>query len=100
MFGLFPLNALHDLVHIVVGLAGIIVCGRLGAATMYCRVVAVVFAVLTIMGLIPGLDTTLGLIPIFGVDVALHAITTVASAYFGWFAPEVAGRSAMAGRTA
>ena len=96
MFGLFPLNLLHDLVHIVVGVIGIGVAGRFAAALMYCRVVAVVFAILTVMGLIPGLDTTLGLIPIFGADVALHAVTTVASAYFGWFAPEVTGRRAAA----
>ena len=46
---------------------------------------AVVFALLTIMGLIPDMNTTLGLIPLFGADVALHALTTLVAAYFGWF---------------
>jgi hypothetical protein len=100
MLGVFPLNVLHDLVHIVVGVIGIAMAGRLVAARTYCRAVAIVFAVLTIMGLVPGLDTTFGLIPIFGADVLLHAVTTVASAYFGWMAPETSRRAAVAHRGA
>ena len=41
---------------------------------------------LTVMGLIPGLNTTFGLIPIHGNDVWLHALIAIAAAYFG-FAP-------------
>jgi hypothetical protein len=35
--------------------------------------VAVVYGILTVMGLIPALDTTFGLIPLYGHDVWLHA---------------------------
>jgi len=88
LLGVFPVNVLHDLVHLAVGVMGIAASRRLSWAIAYCRAVAVIFAGLTIMGLLPGLDTTLGLIPIYGADVALHALTAVASAYFGWIAPE------------
>ena len=39
------------------------------------------------MGFFPGLRTTFGLIPIFGHDIWLHAVSALAAAYFGWMAP-------------
>jgi hypothetical protein len=88
LLGLFPVNVLHDVVHIAVGVLGVLAANRFDSARLYSRAVAIVFGVLTVMGLVPGLDTTLGLIPLFGADVALHALTTVASAYFGWVRDE------------
>ncbi|HEX2034259.1 MAG TPA: DUF4383 domain-containing protein [Chloroflexota bacterium] len=84
LFGLFPINTLHNLVHLVVGLAGIAAYTRMTYARLYAQVVAVVFGLLTLMGLVPGLDTTFGLIPLFGHDVWLHALTAAAAAYFGF----------------
>jgi hypothetical protein len=86
LLGIFPVNALHNLVHIVTGLIGIVGSRASNSARLYSRCVAIVFGVLTIMGFVPGLNTTLGLIPLFGADVMLHALTTLAASYFGWFA--------------
>lgn len=36
------------------------------------------------MGLIDPLDTTFGLVPIFGNDIWLHAVSALAAAYFGF----------------
>jgi hypothetical protein len=36
------------------------------------------------MGLIPGLRTTFGLIPLYGADIGLHAALALGGAYFGW----------------
>jgi hypothetical protein len=44
----------------------------------------VVYAVLTVAGLIPGLNTLFGLVPLFGHDIWLHALITIAAAYFGF----------------
>jgi len=41
--------------------------------------------VLTVMGLLPGLHTMMGLVPIFGHDVWLHALSSALGVYFGWF---------------
>jgi hypothetical protein len=38
--GLFPVNVLHDLVHIVVGVGGIALVRSVGTAWLYCRIVA------------------------------------------------------------
>jgi hypothetical protein len=88
IFGLFPTNILHNIVHILVGLAGIAAYTSFSAAKIYARTLFVLFALLTIMGIIPGLDTVFGLIPLFGNDVWLHALTALAGGYFGFVAEE------------
>jgi hypothetical protein len=46
--------------------------------------VAVAYGLLTIMGIVPGLNTTFGLIPIHGADVLLHAFIAIAATYYGF----------------
>jgi hypothetical protein len=53
---------------------------------------AVLFLIITVLGRVPSLATVLGWMPIFGADVALHALSSVGSAYFGWLAPELRER--------
>jgi hypothetical protein len=45
--------------------------------------VAVIYGILTVMRLIPVLDTTFGLIPLYGHDVWLHALLAIVAAHFG-----------------
>jgi hypothetical protein len=82
--GLFPVNVLHNLVHIAFGVWGIVAAGSFAAARVYFRTVAVVYALLTVLGLIPATNTTFGLVPIYGHDVWLHALLAVVAAYFGF----------------
>ena len=82
--GLFPVNVLHSLVHLLFGLWGLLAFRSLSAATLYARSVAVIYAVLTVVGLIPALNTVFGLIPLFGHDVWLHAGLAAVAAYFGF----------------
>jgi hypothetical protein len=86
--GQFPINALHDALHIVVGLAAIAVSARLNPARIYCRVLFLVFGVLACLGFLPTVNTLWGLVPIFGADTWLHAATAIAAGYFGFVAPE------------
>ena len=82
--GLFPVNALHSIVHLLFGIWGILAGRSAGGARTYFRAVAVIYAVLTVMGLVTGLRTTFGLIPLYGADVWLHALLAIVAAYFGW----------------
>lgn len=91
VFGLFPVNILHNVVHLLIGLWGILAYRSFGASRGFSRSVAIIYGVLTIMGLIPGLDTVFGLVPLFGNDIWLHAITAIVAAYFGWFVPAESG---------
>jgi hypothetical protein len=82
--GLFPVNILHSLVHLAFGVWGLFVYRSLAGAKFYAKGVAVIYAVLTVMGLIPALQTTFGFIPLFGHDVWLHALLAGVAAYFGF----------------
>lgn len=87
LFGLFPVNSLHNLVHIVFGVWGLVAYRTLGASITYARAVAVVYAILVILGLIPGAHTLFGLVPLYGHDVWLHLVLAAVAAYFGFVAP-------------
>ena len=84
LLGLFPTNVLHNIVHLAFGIWGIAVYRSTSGAIAYARIVAIVYAVFTIMGLIPGLDTVMGLVPLHGNDVWLHAALAAIAAYFGF----------------
>jgi hypothetical protein len=83
VFGLFPVNVLHNLVHIAFGVWGL-AATTVSAARFYARSVAVIYALLMVMGLIPGLNTMFGLVPLYGHDVWLHALLAAIAAYFGF----------------
>ena len=82
--GLFPVNALHNLVHILFGVWGLAASRTFGAARTYARVVAIAYALLTVLGAIPATNTTFGLVPIYGHDIWLHALLAAVAAYFGF----------------
>jgi Domain of unknown function (DUF4383) len=89
VLGLFPVNILHNLVHIAFGVWGLFAAGNVNGARLYARVVAISYALLTVLGLIPATNTVFGLVPIYGHDVWLHALLAAIAAYFG-FAPQAA----------
>jgi hypothetical protein len=84
LLGLFPVNVLHSAVHLAIGAWGIAAWSRSVSAVGYARSLAVLYGLLAVMGLVPGLNTVFGLIPIHSHDVWLHAGTAVIAAYFGW----------------
>jgi hypothetical protein len=86
LMGLFPINVLHNVVHLTVGLLGILGATSLGSARLFSGVLALFYGTLAILGLFPATQSTLGLIPIFGNDVWLHALTAAIATYFGFFA--------------
>jgi hypothetical protein len=84
LLGLFPVNVLHNLVHVLFGIWGLAAFASFAASRGYARSVAIIYGILVIMGLIPVLQTTFGLIPLYGNDVWLHALIAVVAAIFGW----------------
>ena len=55
-------------------------------ARSYSKGLAVIYGVLAVMGLIPGLNTMFGLVPIHSHDVWLHAVDCDRRSVFGWVA--------------
>ncbi len=87
LLGLFPVNLMHNLVHIALGAWGLAAARAWDSARTYARGTAIIYAVLAVMGLVPGLDTMFGLAPIFSHDVWLHALLAAGLGYFGFLAP-------------
>lgn len=86
--GLLPVNTLHNIVHLVFGVLGIVASrGAVASARGYFRLVAVSYALLVVLGLIPATRTTFGLIPIWGHDVWFHALIAAGAGYFGFVVP-------------
>lgn len=86
LFGLFAVNVLHNLVHILFGVWGLAASSSHGASRGYAKSVAIIYAVLMIMGLLPFLNlyTFFGLVPLYGHDIWLHALLAAVAAYFGF----------------
>ena len=84
LMGLFPVNLLHNIVHLAFGAWGVAVHRSATGARNYARAVAIIYAVLAVSGFVPGLNTTFGLIPLFGNDIWLHAVLAAVAAYFGF----------------
>ena len=82
--GLFPVNLLHSLVHLAFGVWGVLASRDWDKAKVYAKAVAVVYALFVVMGLVPGLNTTFGLVPLHDNDVWLHVIIAAPAAYFGF----------------
>jgi hypothetical protein len=91
LLGLFPVNAVHNLVHIALGVWGLVAGGTFSGALFYLRGLTVVYGLLAILGLFPATNMLFGLAPIHGADVALHAVLALIAAYFGFGPPSKAG---------
>ena len=84
LLGLFPVNWIHNLVHLIIGIAAWRASNTMSDARKFARGLAILYGGLAVTGLIPVLNSTFGLIPLFGHDVWLHAATAAIAAYFGF----------------
>jgi hypothetical protein len=92
--GLFPVNTLHNIVHLLFGIWGVLAYRSYAGARTYFRCIAIIYGLLTILGLLPATNTTMGMIPLYGNDVWLHALLALVAAYFGWVNRDTAGERA------
>jgi hypothetical protein len=83
---LFPVNILHNIVHLLFGVWGILAARSFSGARAYGKAVAIIYAVFAVMGLIPAMNlhTTFGLVPLYGHDVWLHVLLAAIGAYIGF----------------
>jgi len=83
LLGIFPVNILHTLVHLLLGLWGVIAYRSYDASRSYARTAGILFLALFVFGLIPGLNTLFGLTPLYGADIWLHLVSGIIALYFG-----------------
>jgi hypothetical protein len=83
LLGIFAINPLHNVIHIVTGLIGIFAGYYAGGsyARMYALVFGIVYALVTILGFTPLVmdGSLLGLIPINLADNLLHVAITISA---------------------
>lgn len=83
----FPMNIINKLALIAFGIAGIMVARGnvpVASAVLYSRVVFVVMGIAALLGAIPATNTFFGYWPLFGAEIASHAVFAVLGAYFGF----------------
>ena len=86
LIGLFPVNIVHNLFHFSVGVTGLLAFRSYPSALQFSRFLGIALSILTLMGLIPALNTGFGLWPLYGHDIWLHGIEAVIGLYLGYFA--------------
>ncbi len=84
LLGMFPVNLLHNCVHILFGIWGLVAARSFSGAATYCKVGGIVYLVLAGLGFVQ--PTTFGLIPIGGNDIGLHALLGIVLAGVGFTA--------------
>lgn len=90
LLGIFPVNLLHNLVHLAFGVWGVIAGRGERASVIYALGSGVSYMILGVVGMFT--DSLLGMVPIGGYDVMLHLALAIVLAGCGfwamWFAPQ------------
>ena len=84
LLGLFPVNGPHNGVHLGFGAWGLLASRSFPGARNYLRIGGVLYLLLAILGMVT--PNLLGLVPIGGHDVWLHAVLGLAMAAIGFTA--------------
>jgi len=87
LLGIFEVNVLHSIVHVLFGVLGI-AAAYTGLSRLYNRVIGIVYLVLFLLGLIPVLyinGALLGLVSINLADNLLHLVVGAVLVLVGFF---------------
>jgi hypothetical protein len=91
LLGIFTVNLIHNLVHLVIGVAGITMSRSLGNATLFAKGVGVFLLAIGLIGIFNFpifANTKDAFLPIGGIDVLLHLATGALALYVGFMAAE------------
>jgi hypothetical protein len=95
LFGVFNVSILHNIVHLLFGVVGLVMARTVSGAVAFLIGGGVVYAVLWIYGLVIDHDSAANFVPVNAADNWLHLILAIGMIGLG-----VALRRAPAGRTA
>lgn len=88
VLGLFPVNAAHNVIHLLFGVWGLAASRTVSGAAQFAKGAGAIYVVLAIAGFV--IPTTFGLIPIGGHDIWFHAVIGVVLLAVGLQAPKSA----------
>lgn len=81
LLGMFPVNLLHNIVHLLFGLWGLAASRSWAGSKQYATVAGAIYLVLAILGFVA--PDGFGLVPLGGHDRWLHIVLAAALLYFG-----------------
>jgi hypothetical protein len=84
ILGMFPVNLLHNCVHLAFGLWGLAAARTHDGSRAYCRIAGVIYLVLTAVGYLS--PSGFGLVPLGGADPLLHLVLGLVLASVGFTA--------------
>lgn len=84
LLGIFEVNALHNVVHLLSGAVALIAgMTSIDYSKLYFKVFGVVYALVTVLGFLTG-NGLLGLLPVNMADNVLHLVIAASSLYLGF----------------
>jgi hypothetical protein len=84
VLGVFPVNLLHNIVHLLFGIWGLVASRTWAGSKQFFTVGGIIYVVLTVLGFLS--PTGFGLVPLGGADIGLHAVLAVAMLAIGYTA--------------
>ena len=91
LFGLFPVNLVHNGVHLGFGIWGLLAARNFDGARNYGRIGGVIYLILAVLGYVA--PSGFGFVPLGGNDIWLHALLGVVLAGIGFTAKPAAARA-------
>jgi hypothetical protein len=82
LLGLFPVNLLHNVAHLGLGVWGLMAAKTVDGATGYCKAAGVIYLALTALAFVT--PDVFGLIPIGGHDRWLHLVLGLVLVWAGF----------------
>ncbi|MFL5584590.1 MAG: DUF4383 domain-containing protein [Gemmatimonadaceae bacterium] len=93
ILGYFPVNVLHNIVHLLFGVWGLAASRNWGASRQFFIVAGIIYALLTVIGFLS--PTGFGFVPLAGADIGLHSVLAIVMLAIGYTA-KPAGSAAIA----
>jgi hypothetical protein len=91
LFGIASVNVIHNVVHLVIGIAGLSMSRTDEGASTFCKTFGVVLLIVGLLGI--AMPNLFGILPIGQNDIWIHLVSGVVLAYAG-FAMSPSGRAA------
>ena len=76
VLGVFPVNLLHNIVHLLFGIWGLVASRSWSGSKTFFTVGGIIYVILTCVGFLA--PTGFGLVPLGGADIWLHAVLAIA----------------------
>jgi len=84
VLGIFPVNLLHNIVHLLFGIWGLVAARTWAGSKTFFTTGGIIYVVLTVVGFLS--PTGFGLVPLGGADLGLHAVLGIAMLGIGYTA--------------